>query len=93
MTSTFSFFPRQVILCMFVPFLIFPIIYFVPDVHQEREDAAREHEKSLENKDPATVVPSYKSKKEEQENYDEESMVGVEEEEEVFSIEEYIPGR
>ena len=73
---------------MFVPFLIFPNIYFNPDVLQEREDAAREHEKSLENKDPAT-----KSKKEEQENYDEESMVGVEEKEEVFLNEEHIPGR
>jgi hypothetical protein len=77
---------------MFVPFLIFPIIYFVPDVHQERQQASQEHQKSLVNEIPESTAPTYKSKKDEN-DFDEESLVGVEEEEEAFSIEEYIPGR
>ena len=37
----------QIIICIFCPFLIFPLIYFVPDEHHEREAAARRSQKSL----------------------------------------------
>lgn len=35
---------------MFCPFLIFPLIYFVPDEHHEREAAARRTRKSFHSK-------------------------------------------
>lgn len=37
-------------MCTFIPFLIFPLIYFVPDEHHEREAAARRSQKSLTSK-------------------------------------------
>ena len=40
----------QIIICTFIPFLIFPLIYFVPDEHHEREAAARRSQKSLTSK-------------------------------------------
>lgn len=40
----------QIIICTFIPFLIFPLIYFVPDEHHEREAAARRSQKSLTGK-------------------------------------------
>lgn len=40
----------KIIVCTFLPFLIFPFIYFVPDEHHEREAAARLSEKSLTGK-------------------------------------------
>ena len=43
-------FAFQIILCTFLPFLIFPLIYFVPDEHHEREAAARMSQKSLTGK-------------------------------------------
>lgn len=85
---------------MFVPFLIFPIIYFAPDEHQERQQAAREHEKSLDaDNGPAhsPVAPTYRKKTEDQNSLqeDEEAKYGFEDEaveEGHFAIEEYIPG-
>ena len=46
----FSVFAFQIILCTFFPFVIFPLIYFVPDEHHEREAAARLSQKSLTSK-------------------------------------------
>lgn len=43
-------FAFQIILCTFLPFFIFPLIYFVPDEHHEREAAARMSQKSLTGK-------------------------------------------
>ena len=43
-------FTFQIILCTFLPFFIFPLIYFVPDEHHEREAAARKQQKSLTGK-------------------------------------------
>ena len=43
-------FAFQIILCTFLPFFIFPLIYFVPDEHHEREAAARKQQKSLTGK-------------------------------------------
>ena len=40
---------------MFCPFLIFPLIYFVPDEHHEREAAARRTQKSLNSKSMRNV--------------------------------------
>lgn len=40
----------KIIICTFIPFLIFPLIYFVPDEHHEREAAARRSQKSLTSK-------------------------------------------
>ena len=37
----------QIIACMFLPFLIFPFVYFVPDEHHEREAASKESRKNL----------------------------------------------
>lgn len=45
----------QIIICMFCPFLIFPLIYFVPDEHHEREAAARRTQKSLNSKSMRNV--------------------------------------
>ena len=49
------FFALQIIICMFCPFLIFPLIYFVPDEHHEREAAARRTQKSLNSKSVRNV--------------------------------------
>ena len=43
-------FALQIIICMFCPFLILPLIHFVPDEHTEREAAARRKQKSLNSK-------------------------------------------
>ena len=43
-------FAFEIILCTFLPFFIFPLIYFVPDEHHEREAAARMSQKSLTGK-------------------------------------------
>ena len=40
---------------MFCPFLIFPLIFFVPDEHHEREAAARRTQKSLSSKSMRNV--------------------------------------
>lgn len=45
----------KIIICMFVPFLIFPFIYFVPDEYHEREAAARMSQKSLKNRSMRSV--------------------------------------
>ena len=45
----------QIIICTFCPFLIFPLIYFVPDEHHEREAAARRTQKSLTSKSMKNV--------------------------------------
>ncbi|XP_028517955.1 transient receptor potential cation channel subfamily M member 2 isoform X2 [Exaiptasia diaphana] len=88
----------KVMLCMFVPFLIFPIIYFVPDEHHERQEAERRHKQSLEasRHDNGAVVPTYRSKTDNRTSIDEEAKVGLDEEEDEadhghFAIEEYIP--
>lgn len=54
-TDVFFFFALQIIICMFCPFLIFPLIYFVPDEHHEREAAARRTQKSLNSKSMRNV--------------------------------------
>ncbi|KAJ7389833.1 Transient receptor putative cation channel sub M member 2 [Desmophyllum pertusum] len=45
----------KIIICTFCPFLIFPLIYFVPDEHHEREAAARRTQKSLTSKSVKNV--------------------------------------
>ncbi|KAL9966190.1 hypothetical protein ACROYT_G024228 [Oculina patagonica] len=45
----------KIIICTFCPFLIFPLIRFVPDEHHEREAAARRTKKSLNSKSMRNV--------------------------------------
>nr|6CO7_A Chain A, Predicted protein [Nematostella vectensis]6CO7_B Chain B, Predicted protein [Nematostella vectensis]6CO7_C Chain C, Predicted protein [Nematostella vectensis]6CO7_D Chain D, Predicted protein [Nematostella vectensis] len=91
----------KVLVCLYLPVLIFPIIYFVPDEQHERQAAEREHQKSLnqksskvkshKEKNDAPVVPVYRSKEEKAVSNDEEARVGTENEEEDFQLEDYIP--
>lgn len=48
-------FASQIIICTFCPFLIFPLISFVPDEHHEREAAARLSQKRLYTKSMKNV--------------------------------------
>lgn len=48
-------FALQIIICMFCPFLISLLIYFVPDEHHEREAAARRAQRSLNSKSMRNV--------------------------------------
>ena len=102
-------FVPQIILCTFCPFLIFPLIYFVPDEQHEREAAARLSQKGLYTKSMKNVrrssiteetvelqkVETVRNGKPKI-NIDEESKVGEGEdtgEDIVEEIVEYIPGK
>lgn len=102
-------FVPQIILCTFCPFLIFPLIYFVPDEQHEREAAARLSQKGLYSKSmknirrPSITGETVELQKVEtvrngnpKTNLDEESKVGEEEdvvEDIVEEIVEHIPGK
>ena len=102
-------FVPQIILCTFCPFLIFPLIYFVPDEQHEREAAARLSQKGLYSKSMKNIRrPSITGETVELQkvknvrngnpktNLDEESKVGEEEdivEDIVEEIVEHIPGK
>lgn len=97
----------KIILCTFCPFLIFPLIYFVPDEQHEREAAARLSQKGLYSKSmknirrPSITGETVELQKVEtvrngnpKTNLDEESKVGEEEdivEDIVEEIVEHIP--
>ena len=62
-TFTNCIFAFQIIVCTFLPFLIFPLVYFVPDEQHERKAAAQRSQKSLTSKSMKSVRQNGKGEK------------------------------